>query len=78
MLLAHNTSPGSRAALSLSASNDGLAWDGTRVLAQGGPEEEFSYPAMLWADGVLWVSYTVDRHHIDWQRFAVRKGGEKP
>jgi predicted neuraminidase len=78
MLLAHNTSPGSRAELSLSASNDGLAWAGTRVLAQGGPEEEFSYPAMLWADDGLWVSYTVDRHHIDWQRFAVRKSGVKP
>jgi predicted neuraminidase len=81
MVLAHNTSAGSRARLDLSGSADGLAWTPIRTLAQGAEEDEFSYPAMAWVDGSLWVSYTVDRHSIDWQRFAPRPasaGGGKP
>jgi predicted neuraminidase len=73
MVLAHNTSPASRARLDLSASADGRNWRALQVLAHGASEEdEFSYPSTAWADGSLWVSYTVDRHHIDWQRFTER------
>jgi hypothetical protein len=70
LLLAHNTSPNSRAALTLSGSKEGLAWSPLHTLAQGGDEDEFSYPAMAWADGSLWVTYTVDRQRIEWQRFT--------
>jgi predicted neuraminidase len=70
LLLAHNSSPGSRAMLDLSASLEGQHWTPLRTLEQGAPEDEFSYPAMEWADGSLWISYTVDRHRIAWQRFA--------
>jgi predicted neuraminidase len=73
MVLAHNTSPTSRARLDLSASLDGLDWHPLQELAHGTSEEdEFSYPSMAWADGSLWVNYTVDRHYIDWQRFTER------
>ena len=73
MVLAHNTSPTSRARLDLSASSDGLDWHPRQELAHGASDvDEFSYPSMAWADGSLWVNYTVDRHHIDWQRFAQR------
>ena len=68
LLLAHNTG-GSRAQLTLSHSADGLQWHTLKVLAQGGPGAEFSYPALAWADGSLWVSYTEQRQRIAWQRF---------
>jgi predicted neuraminidase len=71
LLLAHNSSPGSRATLDLSASVDGQHWTPVRTLEQGAPDDEFSYPALAWADGSLWISYTVDRHRIAWQRFTV-------
>lgn len=70
MVLAHNTSAGTRAQLDLSGSVDGVTWTAIRPLARGADADEFSYPAMAWVDGSLWVSYTVDRHHIDWQRFT--------
>ena len=41
------------------------------ALEQGAPLDEFSYPALAWADDSLWVSYTVDRQRLAWQRFAV-------
>ena len=72
LLLAHNTSANSRAALDLSASPDGRVWTQQQALARGPELDEYSYPAMAWADGALWVSYTVDRHHIDWQRFSLQ------
>ena len=71
LLLVHNSSVASRARLDLSVSTDGLRWSLLDTLANGAPADEFSYPAMAWADGSLWVSYTVDRERLAWQRFAV-------
>jgi predicted neuraminidase len=69
-LLAHNSSVGSRARLDLSRSTDGQHWSLLATVASGAPLDEFSYPAMAWVDGSLWVSYTVDRQRLAWQRFA--------
>ena len=69
-LLAHNSTAHSRARLDLSTSDDGLRWQPLQSLAQGGEGDEFSYPALSWADGSLWVSYTEQRRRIAWQRFA--------
>lgn len=69
-VLAHNSSPGSRRVLDLSQSANGRDWTLLHTLAQGGDIAEFSYPAMAWAEGNLWVSYTDHRHVIAWQRFA--------
>jgi predicted neuraminidase len=71
LLLAHNSSERSRHRLELSSSTDGQAWQRLQVLAQGTPGQEFSYPALAWADDSLWVSYTEERQRIAWQRFAV-------
>lgn len=70
LVLAHNTSPDSRAFLTLSGSSDGRVWKQIYALERGSGEDEYSYPAMAWADGSLWVSYTVDRQRIAWQRFT--------
>lgn len=70
MLLAHNSSIASRGTLDLSASPDGRNWALVKTLEQGGFDDEFSYPALVWADGSLWISYTVDRKRIAWQRLA--------
>ena len=70
-ILAHNTSPHSRALLDLSASPDGLHWTGVQALAHGGDGDEYSYPAVAWAEQSLWVSYTDHRRSIAWQRLAV-------
>jgi predicted neuraminidase len=70
-LLAHNTSPHSRELLDLSASANGLDWIGLQTLAHGVPGDEFSYPAVAWADDALWVSYTDHRRSIAWQRLAI-------
>ena len=70
LLLAHNSSPGSRARLDLSRSTDGRQWALLQTLESGKNEDEYSYPAMAWADGSLWISYTVDRQRLAWQRFA--------
>ncbi|MEN9435517.1 MAG: hypothetical protein RIR09_172 [Pseudomonadota bacterium] len=70
LLLAHNSSPASRATLDLSSSANGRDWSLVHTLAHGNELDEFSYPAMAWADGALWISYTVDRARIDWQRFG--------
>ena len=78
LLLAHNSSPGSRAQLDLSHSADGVHWNLLQTLEKGGGEAEFSYPALAWADGNLWVSYTVDRQRLAWQRFAPATAGGKP
>lgn len=71
LLLVHNSSPGSRARLDLSHSRDGQHWSLLATLADGAPMDEFSYPALAWADGSLWVSYTVDRERLAWQQFAL-------
>lgn len=71
MLLAHNSSIASRGTLDLSASRDGRNWSLVKTLEQGGFDDEFSYPALLWTEGSLWISYTVDRKRIAWQRMAL-------
>lgn len=68
LLLAHNSSLASRGTLDLSGSGDGRSWARIQTLEQGAPEDEFSYPALLWLDGSLWVTYTVDRQRIAWMR----------
>jgi hypothetical protein len=75
-LLAHNTSPHSRELLDLSASPDGLHWAREQALAHGAESDEYSYPAVVWADQSLWVSYTDHRRSIAWQRFAVPAGAK--
>ncbi len=79
-LLAHNSSIASRGTLDLSASSDGRNWTLVKTLEQGGFDDEFSYPALVWLDGSLWVSYTVDRKRIAWQRLAsgAAPAGGKP
>lgn len=72
MMLAHNSSPGSRNALDLSRSVAGDHWPQTQRLEDGRGKDEFSYPAMVWADQSVWVSYTDQRERIAWQRFAWR------
>jgi len=74
-VLAHNLSPHARNLLDLSSSTDALHWAPLQPLAHGGDDEEYSYPAVAWANGSLWVSYTDHRRSIAWQRFAV---GSKP
>ena len=76
LLLAHNSSPHSRALLDLSSSADALQWSQLQALSHGGEGDEYSYPAMAWADGALWVSYTDHRRSIAWQRFAVPAKGQ--
>ena len=73
MVLAHNSSPHSRDLLDLSASDDGLHWQPLRPLAHGVQGDEYSYPAMAWADGALWLSYTDHRRSIAWQRLVPAK-----
>ena len=70
MVLAHNSSIGSRSVLDLSSSADGLNWHLEHTLARGAPPDEFSYPSMAWVDGKLWISYTDGRRRIAWQRFT--------
>jgi predicted neuraminidase len=69
-LLAFNPDTRSRTALALDISADGRRWSRVADLEQGNAGDEFSYPAMAWADGSLWVSYTHQRQRIAWQRFS--------
>jgi predicted neuraminidase len=80
MVLAHNPSTTGREKLELSASADGQTWRSVGMLAEGTVGSEFSYPAMAWADGSLWISYTDQRQRIAWQRWALNtpKPGAKP
>jgi len=71
LFLSHNSSPHTRTTLDLSASADGRAWSLAQGLAQGAGSDEYSYPALAWADDSLWVSYTDQRQRIGWQRFSV-------
>jgi predicted neuraminidase len=47
-----------------------LAWRRLHILERGQSGDEFSYPSLAWADNSVWVSYTVDRKRLAWQRFA--------
>lgn len=71
MLLAHNNTSEGRHILDLSASIDGRQWQHMTTVAQGGPGTEYSYPSLEWVDQQVWLSYTDQRRHIAWQRFAV-------
>ena len=73
MFLAHNSSPNSRSALDLSFSTQGRNWTLAQSLARGAKAEEYSYPALVWADDSLWLSYTDRRQRIAWQRFFFSK-----
>jgi hypothetical protein len=73
LVLAHNSSPYSRDMLDLSASADALHWAPLQALAHGASGDEYSYPAMAWADGSLWLSYTDHRRSIAWQRLVPAK-----
>ena len=75
-LLVFNPSTSSRHSLRLARSADGAQWATERDLEDGVPGQEFSYPAMAWADRSLWVSYTDQRKSIAWQRLDwVADGG---
>ncbi len=80
MVLAFNPSAQGRTTLQLDQSSNGADWSVAAVLGQGEGLAEFSYPAMTWVEGKLWVSYTVDRKHIEWQRFSAApvSAGAKP
>ena len=62
-------SAGYPASRNVGVSGDGLNWRRLAMLAEGGPGSEYSYPAMAWADGALWLSYTDQRQRIAWQRW---------
>jgi predicted neuraminidase len=70
LLLAYNPIAAGRERLDLARSSNGVDWATQAVVRQGAGEDEFSYPAMLWAGGTLWLAYTVDRARLAWQRFA--------
>lgn len=70
LALAYNPIRSGRERLDLARSHDGLNWTLQAVARQGQGEDEYSYPALLWADGSLWLAYTVDRARLAWQRFA--------
>lgn len=73
LALAHNSSAHSRQRLDLSLSHDGKHWQTLAPAARGGEGDEYSYPALAWADGSLWLSYTDHRRSIAWQRLGPAK-----
>ena len=75
MVMAFNPSSNSRTALDLGESANGQNWSVVAAVENGAGSEEFSYPAMAWSDGRLWVSYTADRKHIQWRRFIPSAAG---
>ena len=77
MLLAYNPSSKGRTALNLAESRNGHSWSVIDVMEHGADPDEFSYPAMAWNDNKLWVTYTADRTHIQWQRFAPTMADER-
>lgn len=68
-VLAHNPVSSGRGQLDLSFSNDATRWTLLQTVERGSDAAEFSYPAMAWADGSLWISYTVERERLAWQQF---------
>lgn len=73
LLLAYNPLREGRERLDLARSSNGVDWAQQAVARQGAGEDEFSYPAMLWAEGSLWLAYTVDRARLAWQRYAPKE-----
>lgn len=74
-VMAHNPRAEGRSALDLSTSADGLHWTRLLTLAEGEAGAEYSYPALAYADGSLWISYTDQRRAIAWQRLALTVEG---
>ena len=70
--LTFNPSSAGRNQLVTATSANGVRWTISSQLATGEAGDEFSYPAMLWHDNQLWVSYTDRRRHIAWQRFTIQ------
>lgn len=70
LVLAYNPITSGRERLDLARSSNGVDWAPQAVLRQGQNEDEYSYPALQWAEGSLWLAYTVDRARLAWQRFA--------
>jgi predicted neuraminidase len=70
-VMAHNATTDSRRILDLSVSHNGREWQRLAHLAHSTLPQEFSYPALAWADNALWISYTDQRKRIAWQRFSV-------
>jgi len=71
--LTFNPSSTGRDQLVTATSANGERWRISAQLAIGETGDEFSYPAMLWHENTLWVSYTDRRRHIAWQRFTVTR-----
>ena len=71
--LTFNPSSRGRDRLVTATSADGQRWNISAELALGQTGDEYSYPAMLWHEDELWVSYTDRRRHIAWQRFTIVK-----
>lgn len=71
--LTFNPSSTGRDRLVTATSADGERWRISAELALGQTGDEYSYPAMLWHEDALWVSYTDRRRHIAWQRFAIER-----
>lgn len=69
--LTFNPSSKGRDRLVTATSADGERWNISAELALGQTGDEYSYPAMLWHEDALWVSYTDRRRHIAWQRFTI-------
>lgn len=67
--LTYNPSTKGRDTLVTATSLDGLRWQSAAELARGAIGDEYSYPAMLWHQNALWISYTDRRQRIAWQRF---------
>ncbi|MDH4479208.1 MAG: exo-alpha-sialidase [Rhodoferax sp.] len=74
-LLVFNPSVSDRKSLRMARSADGLQWSTALELELGSPGQEFSYPAMAWADQSLWLSYTDQRKSIAWRRLQWVNGG---
>jgi predicted neuraminidase len=66
----YNPQQSGRDRLRMASSLDGTLWSSMVELENGPPGSEYSYPAMAWVDGQVWVSYTDQRQSIAWQRFA--------
>ncbi|MFM8246898.1 MAG: exo-alpha-sialidase [Burkholderiaceae bacterium] len=71
--LTYNPSTKGRDTLVTATSLDGLRWQSAAELARGAIGDEYSYPAMLWHDNALWISYTDRRQRIAWQRFNIER-----
>lgn len=75
-VLAYNPLDVGRHRLDIATSANAQDWHNVTSVALGHEGDEFSYPALAWADGQdgqpeLWLSYTEQRQRIAWARFAL-------